>query len=137
GIRGRLWQLFYFAEAIMVWRHCVKQGVRHLHAHHLNQASDSAMLCARFGNWAERAGEWTWSFTMHGPNEFYDVGRFRLAQKAGEAAAVICISDFARSQVMGQTEERIWPRLHVIHCGIDLSRFTPVKPPARSGQAEF
>jgi len=123
GIKGRIWQLFYFVEAIMLWRHCRRRGVRHLHAHHLNQASDAAMLAARYANAAGAVPRWTWSFTMHGPNELYDVSRFRLAEKAASAASVVCISDFARSQVMGFAPEEVWPRLHVVHCGLDPTEF--------------
>jgi glycosyltransferase involved in cell wall biosynthesis len=123
GIKGRIWQLFYFVEAIMLWRHCRRHGVRHLHAHHLNQASDAAMLAVRYANAAGAAPRWTWSFTMHGPNELYDVSRFRLAEKAASAATVVCISDFARSQVMGFAPEEVWPRLHVVHCGLDPTEF--------------
>jgi glycosyltransferase involved in cell wall biosynthesis len=123
GIKARIWQLFYFVEAIMLWRHCRRRGVRHLHAHHLNQASDAAMLAVRYANAAGAAPRWTWSFTMHGPNELYDVSRFRLAEKAASAASVVCISDFARSQVMGFAPEDAWPRLHVVHCGLDPTEF--------------
>jgi glycosyltransferase involved in cell wall biosynthesis len=123
GARARLWQLFYFAEATMLWRHCRRRGVRHIHAHHLNQASDAAMLAVRYANAAGASPAWTWSFTMHGPNELYDVSRFRLAEKAASASAVVCISDFARSQVMGFAPEAAWPRLRVVHCGVDPSEF--------------
>jgi colanic acid/amylovoran biosynthesis glycosyltransferase len=126
GIKGRVWQLFYFVEAIMLWRHCRSRGVRHLHAHHLNQASDAAMLAVRYANATGAAPRWTWSFTMHGPNELYDVSRFRLAEKAASAASVVCISDFARSQVMGFAPEAAWPRLQVVHCGLDPTEFDRV-----------
>lgn len=125
GVRGRIWQLFYFAEAMMLWRHCRRRGVRHIHAHHLNQASDAAMLAVRYANAASADPTWTWSFTMHGPNELYDVSKFRLAEKAASASAVACISDFARSQVMGFAPEEAWPRFRVVHCGLDPTEFDP------------
>ncbi|HET7445860.1 MAG TPA: glycosyltransferase [Solirubrobacterales bacterium] len=134
GIRGRVWQLFYFLEAIMVWNRCRSRGVRHLHAHHLNQAADAAMLAVRYAN-ARGGSAWTWSFTMHGPNELYDVSRFQLAEKASEAAAVACISDFARSQVMGFTDEERWSRLTVVHCGVDPTEFDPGETPSANGGA--
>src|SRR5207302_5242790 len=34
GPRGVLWQLFYFAEALLVWNHCRRLGLAHIHAHH-------------------------------------------------------------------------------------------------------
>lgn len=134
GVKGRVWQLFYFLEAILVWRHCRRRGARHLHAHHLNQASDAAMLATEYANRSGASPKWTWSFTMHGPNEFYDVSRFRLAEKAASAAAVVCISDFARSQVMGFIPEEVWPRLRVVHCGVDPAEFDPDR--AQRGAAD-
>ncbi|HET6997989.1 MAG TPA: glycosyltransferase [Solirubrobacterales bacterium] len=129
GVRGRVWQLFYFVEAMMIWRHCQRRKVRHLHVHHLNQASDAAMLAVEYAN-ARRSGPaWIWSFTMHGPNELYDVSHFRLAAKAGSAAAVACISDFARSQVMAFAPEERWPRFEVVHCGLDPTEFDPARVP--------
>jgi glycosyltransferase involved in cell wall biosynthesis len=125
GLKARLWRGFYFAEAIMVWEHCRREGVRHVHAHHLNQASDAAMLAADYANAVSRGSAWTWSFTMHGPNEFYDVSRFRLAEKAEKASFVACISDFARSQVMAFVPEERWPRLRVVHCGVDPDEYDP------------
>jgi colanic acid/amylovoran biosynthesis glycosyltransferase len=103
----------------------VRRGVRHLHVHHLNQASDATMIAVVYANARGAAPAWSWSFTMHGPNELYDVSRFRLAAKAESAAAVACISDFARSQVMAFAPEERWPRFRVVHCGLDPTEFDP------------
>jgi len=125
GVRGRLWALFYFLEAMLIWRHCARRRVRHLHVHHLNQASDATMIAVAYANARGRGPRWSWSFTMHGPNELYDVSRFRLAEKAESAAAVACISDFARSQVMAFAPEERWSRFRVVHCGVDPSEYDP------------
>ena len=69
--------------------------------------------------------ELTWSFTMHGPTEFQDVRRFRLAEKALGAQFVVCISDFARSQLMPLVGPEHWQKLRVVHCGVDVERFAP------------
>lgn len=135
GLRARVWQLFYFLEAIMVWNRCRARRVHHLHAHHLNQAADAALLAVRYANARGSRPAWTWSFTMHGPNELYDVTRFQLAEKAEEATAVACISDFARSQVMGFTPEERWPRFSVVHCGVDPTEFDPDAPAAEASKA--
>lgn len=137
GLRGRTWALFYFLEAMLIWRHCRRRDVRHLHVHHLNQASDATMIAVAYAN-ARGAGpgeRWSWSFTMHGPNELYDVSRFRLPEKIAAAAAVACISDFARSQVMAFAPEARWGDLRVIHCGLDPTEFDPERVP-RSAPAE-
>jgi colanic acid/amylovoran biosynthesis glycosyltransferase len=116
GARARVWQLLYFAEAVMVWHYCRRRGVRHLHAHFAYVASDDALLAAHLGGWS-------WSFSMHGPPEFYDVRGTRLAAKVERADAVICISDFCRSQLMSFVDEAHWAKLHVIRCGIFTERY--------------
>ncbi len=50
GARATLWRLFYFVEAIVVWNRCRRDGIRHLHAHFANVATDVALLCASFGD---------------------------------------------------------------------------------------
>ncbi len=123
GLRGRLWQLFYFAEAMVVWRRCRSREIRHLHAHFTNQVTDVGLLVTEYMRGAEPP--WSWSFTVHGPDEFYEITRFNLAPKVERADFVVCISDFARSQLMALVPEEQWDKLHVVHCGIDTGVFTP------------
>ncbi len=123
GARGLLWQLFYFAEAMLVWGECRRREIPHIHVHFANVAADVALLAAHFGRHA--GGPSTWSFTMHGPTELYDVGAHRLPAKVADAAFVACISDFARSQLMSLVESSDWERLHVVRCGVDLDVLAP------------
>jgi glycosyltransferase involved in cell wall biosynthesis len=132
GLRGRLWSLFYFAEAGLVWRHLHELDIDHIHVHHLTQASDVAMLAIELEDERANGRPWTWSFSMHGPNEFFNVSGVRLAEKARSASAVACISDFARSQVMGLLDETEWGKLWVIHNGVDPNHFVP-PPMPRNG----
>jgi colanic acid/amylovoran biosynthesis glycosyltransferase len=125
GLRGRLWQLFYFIEAVVLWRECERRGIRHVHVHLANAAADLALIAARLGSTLDPARPWSWSFTMHGPTEFYDLRHFRLPEKVKDAAFVVCISDFARSQLMGLSDPETWERLHVVHVGIPIEQFTP------------
>jgi glycosyltransferase involved in cell wall biosynthesis len=121
GARGALWQLFYFAEAVLAWHKCRPRGTRHLHAHHANVASDVALLAAHLGG-----DGWSWSFTMHGPTELFDVREHRLAEKTARADGVVCISDYARSQVMALVGTEHWHKLRIVHCGLDVDRFAVV-----------
>jgi colanic acid/amylovoran biosynthesis glycosyltransferase len=116
GPRGALWQLFYVAEAVLVWDWCRKNDVRHVHAHFANVGSDVAMLTARLGG-TDRG--WSWSFTMHGATEFFDIGAHRLAAKTKDARFVACISDFCRSQLMKMVPREHWGSLEIVHCGVD------------------
>ncbi|HWE34136.1 MAG TPA: glycosyltransferase [Solirubrobacteraceae bacterium] len=133
GLRGRVWQLFYFAEAIFAWSGWWKLGVRHIHAHLAAVPADVAMLAADFGHSA-RTGPQSWSFTMHGPTEFWDARWFSLADKVRSADAVVCISDFARSQLMALVDESHWSKLQVVHCGVESERYPAVEPSADGGR---
>jgi colanic acid/amylovoran biosynthesis glycosyltransferase len=124
GLRGHLWQVFYFGEAVVLWEECRQRGIRHIHVHLANVAADVALLAAELGSAVEPAHRWSWSFTMHGPTEFFDVGRFRLAEKLQSARLVVCISDFTRSQLMSFCDPAEWGKLHVVHVGIPIEQFT-------------
>jgi colanic acid/amylovoran biosynthesis glycosyltransferase len=132
GPRAGLWRIFYFIESMMIWDRCRADGVRHIHAHFANVATDVAMLCTYF---ADRPNDrWSWSFTLHGPVEFYDVYRAQLTEKIRRARLVICISDFARSQAMAWSQDTEWEKLRVVHCGIDPAEWstqtaTTLRPP--------
>lgn len=120
GARSLLWQVFYFGEAALLWRTCRRAGVRHVHAHHANVASDVALLAARLGG-----PDWSWSFTMHGSTEFFDVREHRLPQKVELAGFVVCVSHHGKSQLMGLVGTDHWRKLRVVRCGVDVSVFAP------------
>jgi glycosyltransferase involved in cell wall biosynthesis len=124
GVRGRLWQLFYFIEAVVLWNECRRRGLRHIHVHIANAAADVALMAAHVGTKVEPRRPWSWSFTMHGPTEFFNVDGSHLAEKLRRAQFVVCISDFARSQLMSLCPPETWGKLHVIHMGIPIEQFT-------------
>jgi colanic acid/amylovoran biosynthesis glycosyltransferase len=125
GPRGLLWQLFYFVEAVVLWDECRRRGIRHVHVHFANVSADVALLATRIGSAREPRRPWSWSFTMHGPTEFFDVRHYRLGEKLRQASFVVCISDFARSQLMALSDPGAWPKLPVVHVGIPIEQFTP------------
>jgi colanic acid/amylovoran biosynthesis glycosyltransferase len=139
GARGALWQAFYFGEAVLLWDRLRRRRIPHVHAHFANVASDVALLATYLGREAGD-GPRSWSLTMHGSTEFYDVPGYRLAEKARTAAFVACVSDFTRSQMMLFLEEEHWPKLALVRCGVDPERFAPGvvaggKAPGGSGGA--
>jgi len=78
-------------------------------------------LACEFGNQA--GGRWTWSFTIHGYQDFVNERDAALGRKAESASYVICVSDFTRSQLMRVSDAPQWHKFHVVRCGIDLDRF--------------
>lgn len=132
GLRGLLWQLFYLTEAVVLWDQCDRRRIRHIHVHLANVAADVALLAAHAGTQVEPTEPWSWSLTIHGPFEFYDVSRFRVAEKVAQAKFVVCISDYARSQLMALSHVAEWGKLHVIHVGIPIVQFTRGEDEPRS-----
>jgi glycosyltransferase involved in cell wall biosynthesis len=92
--------------------HCRRLGIRHVHAHHADVAADVALLAAAYSGT-------TWSLSLHGPTEFFDVERFRPGRKAEHAALVACISDHTRGQLMTLTAPKHWERFHVVRLGVE------------------
>jgi glycosyltransferase involved in cell wall biosynthesis len=131
GVRARAWRVLYFAQAVLLWRECRRRGISHLHAHLANVAADLASITVALGRRAEPGRPWSWSFTMHGPTEFFDVGHYSLAAKVASAQLVIAISDFARSQLMAICDEADWAKITVVHMGADLRRWAGIATPPR------
>ena len=128
GLRGRVAGLLHFAESIAIWDAGRRRDVRHIHASFADSASDAALLATRF------AGEsWTFSLAIHGPVEFEDLGRNRLAEKVAAARFTVAISDFGRSQLMTLAPEPRWKDIHVVHCGIDPAECVSESPGREGG----
>jgi glycosyltransferase involved in cell wall biosynthesis len=129
GAKARVWQVLYFGQAVLLADRLRRHRARHVHAHLANVATDVVWLAVELLR--SRGEHWTWSFTMHGPTEFRDVRGFNLARKVAAADAVVCISDFCRSQLMAVSVPDHWPKLRIVHCGVDVDRFVVTDRSAR------
>ena len=128
--RDVAWQLFYFLEAVPIWLQVNRAGLRHIHAHFTSPAADVAMIIAELGN---RNAASSWSFSAHGA-DIQETDQTRLTDKIRSADGVVCVSDFGRSQLMAAVESAQWPKIAVVHCGVDIEAF-PVKGAAsRAGR---
>jgi colanic acid/amylovoran biosynthesis glycosyltransferase len=112
GLRG--WA--YAIEAAMVARWMHQHRLRHLHVHFGNAGATVGVL-------VKAINRCHLSYTIHGPDEFDDVRGQRLAEKMAAADAVICISQFARGQLMRVSDMRHWPKFQVCRLGVDLQQF--------------
>jgi glycosyltransferase involved in cell wall biosynthesis len=131
--RGTLWQLFYFAEAVILWHELRRRGIRHVHAHFADVSSDLALLATDLGNRADGGG-WSWSLAMHGPAQLHGVREHRVAEKVADAAFTACVSDHLRSQLMLVTPPEQWPSLHLLRTGVDPELFKPNGRPRGSSR---
>lgn len=107
----------YLLEAALFVQLARRDRIAHVHAHFSTNATAVAML-------AEAMGGPGYSFTVHGPDEFFVPYANSLALKASRARFVACISHFCRSQVMALSDPAHWSRYRIVHCGVapDLYR---------------
>jgi colanic acid/amylovoran biosynthesis glycosyltransferase len=108
--------LVYVAEACRVVRWLEALGTRHLHAHFGTNSAEVAMLARELGNVS-------YSFTAHGPEEFDKPEALGLGAKVAQAAFVVAISSFGRSQLCRWVAAARWPRIQVVHCGLEDAFF--------------
>jgi colanic acid/amylovoran biosynthesis glycosyltransferase len=116
GRYGRFTQLFYFGEAVPIWRECRRHGVQHMHAHFTSPSGDVALLASQLGVGTGHIE--TWSFTAHGTDMLDDM-RARLAEKVRRATFVVCVSDIGRSLLMRLVSDQEWSKIQVVRCGLD------------------
>jgi colanic acid/amylovoran biosynthesis glycosyltransferase len=109
---------FYFIEAAMVGRWMQKKGLRHLHIHFATPAATVGLILSRIF-------PFTISITVHGPDEFYDVSAYLLAEKVAGARFLCVIGQFARSQLMKLSPVSDWGKIEVTPLGVDADLFTP------------
>lgn len=121
--KARLWQVFYFVEAVALHRWMQRSGLRHVHVHHANPAADVARLACRIGCLADGPGTWTWSLTVHGSAEFEFAEQWDVSAKLREAIGVACISDFCRGQLLRLVETEHWDKIRVVHMSVDADHY--------------
>lgn len=116
-------RISHLLQAAKLARACHERGIRHLHAHFGQAPATIAWFAAEILNFGRPAERATWSFTIHGFQDFVDEAVARLDLKAASAAFVVCVSDFTRSQLCRVSDPQHWDRFHVVRCGIDLRLF--------------
>jgi colanic acid/amylovoran biosynthesis glycosyltransferase len=110
---GRLLHhLVCVAEASRILSWIVKSGASHLHAHFGTNSAEIAMQIRVLGGPP-------FSFTVHGPDEF--LAPLGLEDKISRSAFVVAISSFGRSQLYLRTAAALWPKIRVVHCGLEPS----------------
>lgn len=115
---GKAWWsgLAYAVEAAMVARWMRREGAQHLHVHFGSAGASVGVL-------VKRLTACHLSYTIHGPDEFDEVQGQHLALKMREADAVVCISQFARGQLMRITDPAHWGKFRVCRLGVEPGQF--------------
>ncbi len=118
------YHLVYLAEAcrLLPWMHDF--GARHIHAHFGTNSTEVVML-------ANALGGPGYSFTVHGPEEFDKPQFIHLGEKIRRSRFVVAISSFGRSQLYRWVEHTQWPKVQVVHCGLESAFHggPPIDPP--------
>ena len=120
--------VMYFTEALMVGRWMRQHSLTHLHCHLAQQA-------ATVGLYVHTVFAFGFSMTVHGPDEFYDAKGQYLEQKIAAADFIICISNYARSQLMMLSPYIYWNKFIVTRLGVDPELFSP--PPDKDAREFF
>lgn len=125
GIKGRLLPYAYFIEACYLARQLRAKNISHLHDHNGQGCAFVAMLASMLSGVP-------YSMTIHGPGEFDRPTLLALAEKVGRSKFTVAVSEYGRSQLYRWVDHAHWPKIKVIHCGLESAFFNgaPVPPPA-------
>lgn len=119
GDLGRIaFAICYFVEAVMIGQWMEAEHMDHLHVHFATAASTVGLI-------ASHIFPIGFSFTVHGPDEFYEVTKYRMAEKIAGASFVVCIGYFARSQMMKLSPFCHWNKFEIAPLGVDPEVFKP------------
>ncbi len=112
--RALPYHLVYFAEACQIFFWMRSFGAQHVHAHFGSNSAEVVML-------AHALGGPPYSFTVHGPEEFDKPQALKLAEKIQQAAFVVAISSYGKSQLYRWIDHAVWHKVKIIHCGLERS----------------
>ena len=123
--RGVFVHMAYLVEACTLLRWFLQRRVDHVHAHFATNPAAVAMLCRELGGPP-------YSFTAHGPDDFERARFLGLEEKISRARFVMTVSSYGLDQLQAWCGREHWPRLYVLHPGIDdgFLRMLPVPLPA-------
>lgn len=110
--RGVARHLAYLLEAAILLSYLRRLGVEHLHAHFATNPAAVAMLCRLLGGPS-------YSFTVHGPDDFERAPRLGLADKIGLATFVTSVSQYGLQQLRPWCRQGDTTKLHIIPMGVD------------------
>ena len=114
GDRALPYHVVYLAQACQIRLWMKASGASHLHAHFGTNPAEVAMLVSALGGP-------TFSFTVHGPEEFDRPEALRLGEKLRRSAFAVAISSFGRSQLFRCVELAHWSKVKVVHCGLEAA----------------
>lgn len=110
--RSLPYHFIYVAEACRLLSWLAEYRISRLHAHFGTNSAEVVMF-------AHALGGPPYSFTVHGPDEF--LRPMGLQEKISRSAFVVAISNFGRSQLYLRSRYGDWPKIKIVHCGLEES----------------
>lgn len=110
--RGVLRHLIYLLESCVLLQWQQERAIQHIHAHFGTNSTAVVMF-------AHLLGGSSYSFTVHGPEEFDKPEFISLAEKIKNSQFVVAISSYGRSQLYRWIPLEQWHKVKVVHCGLD------------------
>ncbi len=114
--------LVYLMEACAAMPVLRAARIQHLHIHFGTNPAEVGMLI-------EALGGPGYSMTVHGPEEFDRPDFLHLGAKIRGARFVAAITSFCRSQLSRWVAYTEWPKLRIVHCGLDPEFHSVEAPP--------
>jgi glycosyltransferase involved in cell wall biosynthesis len=113
--------LICFFEACVLCDWARKENIQHIHAHFGTNSTTIVMF-------AKYLGDISYSFTMHGSEEFDRPESIGFKEKIRAASFVAAISMYTRSQLYRWSDLADWRKIHIVHCGLDTDflNYTPL-----------
>jgi len=108
----------YVLEAARLIGWARREKIGHVHVHFGNPAALVACLAAE-------TGALTYSLSIHGPDDFYELAVNVLDEKCRRAVFVRAISHFCRSQILRLLPAEQWDKVSIVHCGVSVEAFQP------------
>ena len=123
----RTWahHLVALCEAAVLVKWMRADAIDHVHAHFGTNSAEAVML-------AHALGGPTYSFTVHGSAEWDMPQQYKLREKIRDAAFVVGISSYTRAQLWRWADPVHWPKIHVVHCGLEESFHSVANVPVPS-----
>lgn len=119
--RGVLKHLAYLIEACTLLEIFRENAIQHIHVHFGTNPAAVARLIRRLGGPS-------YSFTVHGPDEFDAAIAFDLRGKIADAAFVVAITDYCAAQLRRWSKPSDWPKIHNVHCTVGDDFFVESEP---------
>jgi colanic acid/amylovoran biosynthesis glycosyltransferase len=123
GVRGFVYQCFYFVEAVLAAALLCRNVVAHVHNHIGDHSGTVTMLAAKLAGIG-------YSVTFHGWPVFFDAKYSRIKEKVHEARFTRSISYFCRSQLMMFSECDDPTSFKIVHCGLEIKQY-PYRQPRK------